>query len=66
MFEHNENYKEVEGFIDTFVEHGITGLAAFHGILEYAQYVDKIDYKQAQQLLTDFVGKMFLPEDYRM
>jgi hypothetical protein len=28
-------------------------------------YVDKINYKQAQQLLYDFVGKMFLPEDYR-
>lgn len=65
MVERNEEYKEVECFIDTYVEHGIEGLAAFHGILEYAQYIDKIDYKQAQQLLSDFVGKMLLPEDYK-
>lgn len=65
MPERNDEYREVECFIDTYVEHGINGLAAFHGILEYAQYVDKINYKQAQQLLYDFVGKMFLPEDYK-
>ena len=65
MPERDDEYREVECFTDTYVEHGINGLAAFHGILEYAQYVDKINYKQAQQLLYDFVGKMFLPEDYR-
>ena len=65
MSEDRENYRDVEIFMDTYVKHGITGLAAFHGILDYAQYVDKINYKQAQQLLYDFVGKMLLPEDYK-
>lgn len=65
MINRNAEYKEVECFIDTYIEHGIEGLAAFHGILEYAQYVNKIDYEQAKQLLEDFVGKMLLPEDYR-
>jgi hypothetical protein len=60
----NENYKDVEIFVDTYVKHGIEGLAAFHGILEYAQFVDNIDYNEAKQLLYDFVGKMLLPEDY--
>jgi len=64
MPERNDEYREVECYTDTYVKHGINGLAAFHGILEYAQYVDKINYKQAQQLLYDFVGKMFLPEEY--
>ena len=64
MPERNDEYREVECFTDTYVEHGINGLAAFHGILEYAQYIDKIDYDQAKQLLSDFVGKMLLPEEY--
>lgn len=64
MINYNEEYKEVECFTDTYVEHGITGLAAFHGILEYAQYIDKINFEQAKQLLYNFVGKMLLPEDY--
>jgi len=60
MPERNDEYREVEEFTDTYIGHGINGLAAFHGILEYAQYVDKINYKQAQQLLYDFVGKMLI------
>ena len=64
MIDYNGEYKEVECFTDTYVKHRITGLAAFHGILEYAQYVDKINFEQAKQLLYDFVGKMLLPEDY--
>lgn len=60
----NKDYKDVEIFVDTYVKHGIEGLAAFHGILEYAQFVDNIDYNEAKQLLYDFVGKMLLPEDY--
>lgn len=64
MINRNAEYNEVETFIDTYVKHGIEGLAAFQGILEYAQYVNKIDYEQAKQLIYDFVGKMLLPEDY--
>jgi hypothetical protein len=64
MVEHNDEYKEVEEFIEIYVNHELKGLAAFRGILEYAQYIDKIDYNQAKQLLYDFVGRMFLPEDY--
>lgn len=64
MSENRENYKDIEIFIDVYVKHGIEGLAAFHGILEYAQFTNVIDCKQAQRLLSDFVGKMFLPEDY--
>lgn len=64
MVNRNDEYKEVEGFINTYVKHGIEGVAAFHGILEYAQYINKINYSQAQQLLYDFIGKMLLPEDY--
>ena len=48
-----------------YVKHGIEGLAAFHGILEYAQFTNVIDCKQAQQLLSKFVGKMFLPEELK-
>lgn len=65
MIDRNTEYKEVETFIDTYVEHGIEGLAAFSGILEYAQYTDRINYEQAKQLLSDFVGKMLLPEEYK-
>lgn len=60
----NKDYKDIEIFVDTYVKHGIEGLAAFHGILEYAQFVDNINYNEAKQLLYDFVGKMLLPEDY--
>ena len=48
MPERNDEYREVEEFTDTYVEHGINGLAAFHGILEYAQYIDKINYKRKE------------------
>lgn len=64
MTKRDTEYKEVESFIDTYRTHGIEGLAAFHGILQYAQYVEKIDYDQAKQLLDDFVCKMLLPEEY--
>lgn len=66
MVNRNDEYKEVESFINTYVKRGIEGVAAFYGILEYAQYIDKIDYSQAQQLLYDFIGKMLLPEDYEI
>ena len=64
MSGNEENYNDVEVFINTYVKHGIEGLAAFHGILDYAQFINKIDCAQARQLLDDFVGKMFLPELY--
>lgn len=60
----DKNYNEVEAFVNMYAEHGITGLASFYGILEYAQFIEKIDFMQAKQLLYDFVGKMLLPESY--
>ena len=66
MIDRNSEYKEVEAFIGTYVDYGVTGLAAFHGILEYAQFVEKINYDQVKQLLYDFVGKMMLPDDYEV
>lgn len=64
MVEKTKEYKDVEGFIKMYVKHGLEGLAAFHGILEYALCVDDINYDQFKQLLDDFVGRMFVPEDY--
>lgn len=64
MIERNDKYKEIESFINVYTKYELRGLSAFHGILEYAQYIDKIDYNQAKQLLSDFVGKMLLPEEY--
>lgn len=64
MVERDDNYKNVELFMKTYVKHGLEGLAAFHGILEYAQFVDNISYEQSKQLLDDFVGHMLVPEDY--
>ncbi len=64
MVERNDNYKGVECFIKTYINHGLEGLAAFHGILEYAQFVGDISYEQSKQLLDDFVGHMLVPEDY--
>jgi len=64
MVQKTEEYKNVEFFIKQYVNHGLEGLAAFRGILEYALCVDDIDYDQSKQLLDDFVGRMLVPEDY--
>jgi len=64
MVEKTKEYKDVEGFIKMYVKHGLEGLAAFYGILEYALCVDDIDYEQFKQLLDNFVGRMLVPEDY--
>ena len=60
-----EGYKACEEFFDPYYKHGIVGLSSFFGILEYAQFVDKINYQQAQRLLYDFVSKMLLGDDYQ-
>lgn len=64
MINKNKEYEEVESFIKTFKDHGTEGLAAFYGILQYAQYINKIDFEQAKYLLDNFVCYMLLPEEY--
>ena len=57
-----EERKELCDFLDGYEKNGIEGLAAVHGVLEYAQYIDKIDYITAKDILYCFVARLLHPE----
>ena len=38
------------------------GIVAAHAILEYAQWIEKIDFDQAKEIMYRFIEKMLHPE----
>lgn len=58
-----EEKKEIYEFIDYYKNSEMLGLAAVQGIIEYAQYIDKIDYPTAKEILYHFVEQMLEPEE---
>ena len=58
-----EQYKMCQEFFEPYYKHGIVGLSSFFGVLEYAQFADKLTIQQAQQLLYEFVSRLLLGDD---
>lgn len=57
-----EAIKEINECIEDYGEEGYTGLGKVMAVLEYAQWIEKIDYASAKEILYRFVENMFHPE----
>ena len=57
-----EERKEIFDFLDGYEKNDIEGLAAAHAVVEYAQFIDKIDFVTAKDILYRFVERLLHPE----
>ena len=59
---YTDEMNEVNECLESWEEKGYDGIVAAHAILEYAQWIEKIDFNQAKELMYRFVEKMLHPE----
>ena len=57
-----EAKREIKDCIDGYEEEGYSGLEKVMAVLEYAQWIDKVDYNTAKEILYRFVEDMVHPE----
>lgn len=60
--EYTNEMKEVNECLDSWLKKGMDGIIATHAILEYAQWIDKVDFEQAKELMYRFVAHTLHPE----
>lgn len=58
----DEKIKEIYNFLDGYEKYGMNGLSAAQAVIEYAQYIDNIDYSTAKNILYNFVENMLHPD----
>ena len=59
---YTDEMKEMEDFLESYKQKGFEGLVACYSALEYAQWVEKIDFNQAKELMYRFIEGMLHPE----
>ena len=59
---YNDEMKEMESFLDGYKEKGYDGLVAAFSALEYAQFIEKLDFNEAKELMYRFIEGMMHPE----
>ncbi len=59
---YTEEMKEMEDYLDGYEDKKFEGLVAAFSALEYAQWVEKIDFNQAKELMYRFIERMLHPE----
>ena len=59
---YTEEMKEIEDCLDGWERKEYEGIVAAHAILEYAQWVEKIDFNEAKELMYRFIERMCHPE----
>lgn len=62
MIEYTDEMKEMEEFLEPYKKKGYEGLVAAFSALEYAQWIDKLDFDQVKHLMYRFVDCMLHPE----
>lgn len=62
MTEYTDEMKEMEDFLEAYKKKGYEGLVATFSALEYAQWIDKLDFEQAKHLMYRFIECMLHPE----
>lgn len=60
--EYTDEMNEINDCLDSWAEKKYDGIIAAHSILEYAQWVEKIDFNQAKELMYRFIERMLHPE----
>lgn len=60
--EYTDEMKEMEDFLDTYSDEGYQGIVEAHGALEYAQFIEKLDFAQAKELMYRFIEKVLHPD----
>ena len=50
--EYTDEMKEMEDFLDSYSDEGYQGIVEAHGALEYAQFIEKLDFTQAKELTS--------------
>ena len=59
---YTDEMNEVNECLEGWEEKGYDGIVAAHAILEYSQWIEKIDFNQAKELMYRFNEKMLHPE----
>ena len=59
---YTEEMREMQDFLEGYVKKGYEGLIAAFSALEYSQWVEKLDFNQAKELMYRFIEKMLHPE----
>ena len=59
---HTDEMKEMESFLDGYKEKKYEGLVAAFSALEYAQFIEKLDFNEAKELMYRFIEDMLHPE----
>ncbi len=59
---YEEEVKEIKDCTEEYVDEGYTGIGKLMAVLEYAQWIDKIDYSAAKEILYRFIEDMFHPD----
>ena len=60
--EYTDEMREMQDFLESYKKKEYQGLVAAFSALEYAQWVDKIDFNQAKELMYRFIEHMIHPE----
>lgn len=60
--EYTDNMKEIQDCLEDWSKKGYEGIMASYAVLEYAQWIERIDFDQAKELMYRFVERMAHPE----
>ena len=59
---YTDEMKELEDYLDGYEKKGYERLVAAFSALEYAQWIEKLDFDQSKELMYRFVEHMLHPE----
>ena len=59
---YTDEMNEINESLEGWEEKGYDGIVAAHAVLEYAQWIEKIDFDQAKEIMYRFIEKMLHPE----
>jgi len=62
--EYSEEMKQVEECLNGWEEKGYEGFVAAYATLEYAQWIEKVSFDQAKELMYRFTEHAIHPEWY--
>lgn len=60
---YTDEMKEMEDFLDSYSEDGCyQGIVEAYSALEYAQFIEKLDFNESKELMYRFIEKVLHPD----
>ena len=60
--EYTDEMREIEDFLDGYKKKGYEGLIAAFSVLEYSQFIERLDFDESKELMYRFIEGMIHPE----